>query len=46
MENFIELLLEPFRDLWAGLVGFIPNLLAMLIIICGGFLLRGSLRRR
>lgn len=37
MENFIELLLQPFRDFWAGLVGFIPNLLAMLIIICGGF---------
>jgi len=37
MENFIELLLQPFRDFWAGLVGFIPNLLATLIIICGGF---------
>ena len=37
MENFIELLLQPFKDFWAALVGFIPNLLAMLIIICGGF---------
>ena len=36
MENFIELLLQPLRSFWAGLVGFIPNLLAMLIIICGG----------
>lgn len=37
MENFIELLLQPFRDFWAGLVGFIPNLLATLIITCVGF---------
>lgn len=38
MENFGELLLRPFMDFWAALVGFIPNLLAMVIIICGGFL--------
>lgn len=36
MENFIELLWQPFRDFWVGLVGFIPNFLAMLIITAAG----------
>lgn len=38
MEDFIDLLLQPFRGFWAALVGFLPNLLVTLIIICGGFL--------
>jgi hypothetical protein len=39
MENFFELLLQPLRNIWAGLVGFIPNILAMLIIIGVGLLI-------
>ena len=39
MENFFELLMQPFRNIWTGLVGFIPNILAMLIIIGVGLLI-------
>ena len=37
MENFIELLWQPFRGFWAVLAGFIPKFLAMIIIIAAGF---------
>lgn len=38
MENFLNILFEPLKDFWVGFIKFIPNLLAMLIIIVGGFI--------
>lgn len=38
MENFLNILFEPINDFWVGFIKFIPNLLAMLIIIVGGFI--------
>lgn len=37
MEEFIDMLLEPLGNLWKGVVGFVPNLLAMLLIFILGF---------
>lgn len=44
MEGFIDVLLQPIKDFWTGLVVFLPNLLAMLIIIAAGFLIAWLIR--
>lgn len=44
MENFSELLLGPLENFWAGVVDFVPNLLAMLIIFIGGLVLAWIIR--
>lgn len=36
MENFSELIFQPLEKFWSGLMTFVPNLLAMLIIFVGG----------
>jgi hypothetical protein len=38
MENFLNLVLEPLKDLLQKFMAFVPNLLAMLIILLAGFL--------
>lgn len=38
MNEFLTLVLEPFRDVFAGFRQFAPNLLAMLTILIAGFL--------
>ncbi|MCC6545162.1 MAG: hypothetical protein IT392_11825 [Nitrospirae bacterium] len=38
MENFMDLLLQPLRDVGMAFFEFVPNLLAMLIIFIAGFL--------
>jgi Mechanosensitive ion channel, conserved TM helix len=49
MNEFLTLVLEPFRDVFAGFRQFAPNLLAMLTILIIGFMaarvLRALLRR-
>lgn len=37
MEEFIDMLLEPLANFWKGVIGFVPNLLAMLLIFILGF---------
>lgn len=44
MENFKDLLIDPFRKFWTGLVDFLPNLLAMAVIAIGGVLLSWAFR--
>lgn len=36
MENFTDLLFLPLRESWESFVGFVPNLLAMIVIIAVG----------
>ena len=36
MQDFLTLVLEPFREVFAGFTRFAPNLLAMLTILIGG----------
>ncbi|MHB8843790.1 MAG: mechanosensitive ion channel family protein [Nitrospirota bacterium] len=36
MQEFLTLVLEPFREMFTGFMGFAPNLLAMLTIFIGG----------
>lgn len=38
MERFIDLLFQPFNDFWKGFAAFVPNLIAMLLIIFAGIL--------
>lgn len=45
MENFTELLFQPFRKLWTGFMDFVPNLLAMFIIISAGLFIAWAVRR-
>lgn len=44
MENFSEVLLKPLQNFWDGFVEFIPNLLAMIVIIAGGLVLSWIVR--
>ncbi|HBO83903.1 MAG: hypothetical protein A2073_02585 [Deltaproteobacteria bacterium GWC2_42_11] len=39
MENFIEMLSQPLKEFWTGLVSFVPGFTAMFIIIAGGILI-------
>jgi hypothetical protein len=38
MENLLDILFEPLTDFWVGFVKFVPNLVAVLIIVIGGFI--------
>ena len=38
MERFLYLLLQPLKDFWAGFVAFIPNLMAMFLIVVIGLM--------
>jgi hypothetical protein len=44
MQNFIALILEPLREVYGKFAKFVPNLLAMLIIILVGLLLARIVR--
>lgn len=39
MKGFAELLMQPLEEFWAGFVAFIPNLMAMLVILAGGLVI-------
>ena len=45
MDNFINLLFQPFRNFWASLAAFLPNLFAMLLIILSGLLIAWLARK-
>ncbi len=36
MENFINVLLDPLKEFWAGFIVFVPKFIAMVIIFAGG----------
>ncbi len=36
MENFIDVLLDPLKEFWAGFIVFVPKFIAMVIIFAGG----------
>jgi hypothetical protein len=44
MEKFSEILLQPFRDFWTGFIKFMPNLMAMVIIIIAGLVFARLIR--
>jgi hypothetical protein len=45
MEEFLQLILEPLQEVYANFKTFIPNLMAMIIIIAAGLLLAWAVRR-
>jgi len=44
MEKFSAILLQPFRDFWTGFIRFMPNLMAMVIIIIAGLVFARLIR--
>ena len=44
MQDFLSLVLEPFREVFAGFTRFAPNVLAMLTILIGGLLVARIVR--
>jgi hypothetical protein len=44
MENFLNLVLEPLKDLFIKFKAFVPNMLAMLIIVLIGFIFARVIR--
>ncbi|MBI5286510.1 MAG: hypothetical protein HY878_02830 [Deltaproteobacteria bacterium] len=38
MENFMDILVQPFKEFWAGFVAFVPRFFAMLLIVIAGLL--------
>jgi hypothetical protein len=44
MQDFLALVLEPFREVFAGFKRFAPNMLAMLTILVGGLLIARIVR--
>jgi hypothetical protein len=44
MQDFLTLVLEPFREVFAGFTRFAPNLLAMLTILIGGLVIARIVR--
>ncbi len=44
MENFINVLLDPLKDFWAGFIVFVPKFIAMFIIFAGGVIIAWALK--
>lgn len=44
MENFINVLLDPLKDFWAGFIVFLPKFIAMFIIFTGGVIIAWALK--
>jgi len=44
MQDFLTLVLEPFREVFAGFTRFAPNMLAMLTILIGGLVMARIVR--
>ncbi len=44
MENFINVLLDPLKEFWAGFIVFVPKFIAMVIIFAGGVIIAWALK--